>query len=201
MIRRLLSAAALLLILASRAQAAPINLLLTVDMSAPTFGPPEINLRFNFFESASNGWPGPFPIDSILTSGFATLLPGVTQFNVPLDAESLDNVYFTASGTYFGGPASDFLSFYVADPPTGPASAFQVATWGPAWISLANLDGGLSGDFREKIGFSRGPIGTWALAAAPTPITPVPEPASLLLLGSALAAVAAKNAVTRKGVD
>ena len=55
----LLSAAALLLLLTSRAQAAPINLLLTGDMYAPTVGPPEIFLALDSSKATPIGGQGP----------------------------------------------------------------------------------------------------------------------------------------------
>jgi hypothetical protein len=193
MLRRMLSAAALLLILTSRAQASPIDFLLTVNQYTPTVGPPEISLGFTFFESATNGWPSSLPPRHVLAIGGADLLPGVRQFNVSLDVVTLENVYFNAYGFYFssaGGPPVQ--SIYVAEPPTGPVSDALAFAYGPPWIPLANLGGGLSGDFRYIYGYSRGPIGTWALTA-PSPVTAVPEPASLLLLASGLIAGAARK--------
>jgi hypothetical protein len=116
----------------------------------------------------------------------------VTQFNVSLDAASLANIYFTAHGDY---PVSEFpfLGIYVAEPPTGPVSDFLAFTFGPPWISLADLGDGFSGDFRSIFGFPRpGGIGTWTITPA-ADAAPVPEPATLLLFGSGLAAIAAKK--------
>jgi hypothetical protein len=50
----------------------------------------------------------------------------------------------------------------------------------------------MSGQFDYVFGKSRGPIGTWAVTADLAP-TPVPEPASMFLLGSGLAAIAARR--------
>lgn len=186
MLRRLLSAAALLLLLASRVQAAPINLLLTIDHYTPVIGPPEIGFQYAFFQSATNGWPGSFPPGPLLASGGAALLPGVTQFSISLDAVSLENIYFNANGGYWSGPGFQFLSLYVAEPPTGPVPDSLAFGYGPPWISLANLGDGLSGDLHYIYGYSNGPIGTWQ-------VTSVPEPTSLLLLGSGLAAVVASR--------
>lgn len=194
MLRRLLSAAALLLLLASRAQAAPIELLFTVNHYTPIVGPPEIGLQFTFFESATNGWPGSFPPQPFLANGGAVLLPGVTQFSVSLDAVSLENIYFTAYGGYWSGPGFQFQSIYVAEPPTGPVPDALAYGYGPPWISLANLGDGLSGEFRYIYGYSNGPIGTWE-------VTSVPEPTSVLLLGSGLAAVLASRYRQSKAVQ
>ena len=192
MIRRLLSAAVVLL-LASSAQASPINLLLTTDHYWPTIGAPEISFQFEFIESPTNNWMvHARPSPTVLAGGFGAG-PGVTQFNVSLDVASLDNVYFKGWGDYFSDVEGPFWSQYSAQPPTGPVEDRFVHTFGPPWIPLANLGDGFSGDFRYFFGYSRGPIGTWNLTVAPAQPTPVPEPASVLLLGSGLAAVAARK--------
>lgn len=190
MLRRLLSTAAVLLFLTSRAQASPIDFLLTVNQYTPTVGPPEISFNFTFFESATNGWPGSLP-PHVLATGGANLLPGVRQFNVSLDVATLDNLYFNAWG-FYSSNAPAFQSIYVAEPPTGPVSDALAYAYGPPWIPLANLGGGLSGDFRYIYGYSRGPIGTWELTD-PAPVTAVPEPTSLLLLASGLIAGAVRK--------
>lgn len=193
MLRRLLPAAALLLLITSRAQAAPINLLFTVNHFAPVSGPPEISLNFVFFQSATNGWPGSAPPQPFLASGGSTaLLPGVTQYNVSLDVASLDNIYFTANGGYWSGPGLLTRSIFVAEPPTGPVPDVLAFGYGPPWISLAGLGDGLSGDFRYIFGYYNGPIGTWQVTATPN-AAPVPEPASLFLFGSGVAALAANR--------
>jgi hypothetical protein len=203
-VRSVLAAAALLLLLPLRAQAAPINLMLTANINTPTAGPPELVFGFSFFQSATYGWPGalvggwPAPAPpGVPTLAFerTTLLPGVTQFNVSLDVDSLDNVYFIASGWYnsvdpgaFPG-APPYPSVYVADPPTGHISDFTAWGWGPPWISLANLGDGVSANLDFINGFQRpGGIGTVQVTAVSAP---VPEPASLFLLGSGLIAMGA----------
>jgi hypothetical protein len=194
MLRRLLSAAALLLLLASSAQASTINLLLTTDINDTTLGPPELLINFKFFESPENGWPYTAHLlpKIELAHGTAIVLPGVTQFDITLDTNSLDDIYFTAWGFYktFDWPE---WNRYVAEPPTGSVSDGLVYGYGPVWIPLADLGAGFSGNFQYFWGNPRGPIGSWSIDAAPAPVTPVPEPASLLLFGSGLAAVASKK--------
>jgi hypothetical protein len=190
MVRRLLSAAALLLLLTSRAEAATIDLVFTVDLYAPIVGPLERSLSFTFFKSNSNGWPGSFPPQPFLASGgMTTLLPGVTSFAVSVDAVSLDDIYFNAYGSYLSGPGLGEFSLYVAEPPTGSVPDSLAFTYGPPWISLQNLGSGFSGNFQLINGSATGAIGTWAL----TPAAPVPEPTSLLLFGTGIAAVGAKK--------
>lgn len=189
MLRRILTVSALLILLALPAQAATIDLLLTVDHYAPIIGPPGIGFSFRFFESSTNGWPGALAPGPYLAQGSAGLLPGLTSFNVSLNAESLDDVYFTADGGYFSGPGFQFLSLYAAHPPTGPVPDSLIFGYGPPWISLANLGSGFSGDLQYFFGYSNGPIGTWTV----TPATAVPEPTSLFLIGSGVVALAANR--------
>jgi hypothetical protein len=198
MLRRLLSAVALLLLLTSRADAATINLLLTVDINSPTSGPLDVGFSYEFFTSATGTWPGtPLPRPPALATGGGSLSPGVTQFPISLNTESLDNFYFIAYGEYtaFGGaPPIRFPSFYVAGPPEGLSQDELVGLYGPPWIALESLSPeGLTGGFDLIFGFNRpGGIGTWTVTAAADP-APVPEPTTLLLFGSGLAAIAAKK--------
>ncbi|HEX6163659.1 MAG TPA: PEP-CTERM sorting domain-containing protein [Vicinamibacterales bacterium] len=193
MIRSLLATTALLLILTPTAQASTINFLLTTEHYTPTIGPPEISFSFSIFESATNGWPFDQGARTVLASGGGPLLPGVKHFTISLATASLNNVYFIGWGSYWSGPGLSQLSIYVAEPPTGPVSDMLAWGYGPPWISMANLGSGMASDFRYINGYSRGPIGTWSMTAAPPPMTSAPEPASMLLLGSGLAALAARK--------
>ena len=218
-IRRLLPVAVLLLLVTSRADAEPINLLLTTDITPVTAGPPEVRFGFSFFQSPTYGWPSssfvagwPAPAPAgvtVLASGNTTLLPGVTQFNVSLNVDSLDDVYFIGSGWYFSEipqlPIS-VMSLYVAEPPTGRADDQTAWIYGPPWISMADLGSGMSSYFSYINGYSRpGGLGTFQVTPLDPAPAPVPEPASLLLLGTGLAAVAGKKvpsqAIKRVSVD
>ena len=194
MFRRLLSAAGLLLLLSAPAQAAPINLLLTVDIYAPDYGSSEVDFTFSFFTAASNLWPNGSP-SAYLDSAHGSLMSGATQFSVSLETASLDNVYFRAYGGYILLPVEgeDRVGLHVAAPPDGHVPESTVYGYGALWIPLANLGDGLSGNLHWYYGYSRmarGHVGTWAIAPE---VAPVPEPASMLLLGSGLAAVMAKR--------
>jgi PEP-CTERM motif len=194
MIRIILSGVALLLLFTSPARASTINLLLTVDMYEPTvIGPRDLDFSFSFFQSASNGWPdSTLQPRTFLVRGGARLLPGVAQYNVSLDAGSLDDLYFTGFGSY-QTLGTGFLSIYVAEPPDGAVPDRLANQFGPPWIALSTLGDGFSGEFQYINGFSRGDIGTWSITPAPENPIPAPEPASMLLFGSGLAALAAKK--------
>ena len=203
MIRRLLSAAALHLLLAPTAQAATINLLLTTEHYDTTIVPPEVGVGFSFFEAAAYSWPrdasgvpAVLVPRTYLATGSSALLPGVAEFSISFDVDSLDDVYFTLNGSYRSGPAPFFPydSHYVAEPPTGRVSDALVDAYGPPWIPLADLGTGFSGELFTFRGHHRTEgsytVGTWALAPQPAAITPVPEPATMTLFGIGLAAAA-----------
>ena len=201
MVRRLLLATAFLLI-TSRANAATIDLLLTMDHFWPTAGAPNIEYTYRLFEASRNGWPdrdGSTP-QTVLASGSAWVLPGVTQLDLSINVDSLDDVYLDIWGRYYIDPtvASTLGLYYALPPGAVPADIDPYVTgYGPPWIPLTDLDDGIAGRFQHAFGLSRGPIGTWEISAVPDAVTPVPEPASILLLGSGLAAVAAKKSRRR----
>ncbi len=189
-VRRLLSAGALLLLLSSRAQAAPIELEFTFTHHTPIVTPVWIGLSFMFFQSPTNGWPGAFPPVPYLAQGGTGLVPGVTQVDVSLNTDRLDNVYFSSYGSFFTGGGAP-ISLFVLAPPSGPVPGYLAYGYGPPWIPLRNIGSGFGGELQFFYGESIGPLGTWALIPD-TPV-PVPEPASFLLLGSGIAAIAAKK--------
>jgi hypothetical protein len=200
MLRPLLSVAVLVLLLASRAQAATIDFVLTVNIPTATAGPQEVGFQFGFFESGTYTWPSPLASQSFLILNSATLLPGTTKFNVSLDVLNVQNLYFFGSGTYyvidpnFQNFPTLYNNFYVAEPPTGHVQEDKAIQYGPPGISVANLGGGFASDFGLIFGFPRsGGLGTWALSPAPGSDAAVPEPATLVLFGSGLVAVVSKK--------
>ena len=197
MLKRLLTATALILLVASRAQAAPINLLLTVDYNDPTNGPMPIGITYDFFTATSNQWGKTFnPVFTPLLHQSALVTTGSAQFNISLNVDSLDDVYFKALGLYdVYEPRGGNFGVYVAEPPTGYVSDSTANSYGGPWIPLDNLGDGFGNDFGWIFGYARvrGPVGTWELTPVPDPSTPVPEPATLLLFGSGLAAIARKK--------
>ena len=192
LLRRLVLAATLLLLLSSRLQAAPIELEFTFHHYTPIVSTP-VGLGFTFFRSPTNGWPGAFPPEPFLAQGGAGLVPGAsTHVKVSLDTDSVHDVYFSAYGSFLSGPPGEnFISLFVAAPPSGPVPGALALGYGPPWISLRNIGAGFSGELQFFYGYSIGPIGTWRLEPE-TPL-PVPEPASLLLFASGIAALAANR--------
>ena len=191
MLRKIAFTLALSLVVASHAEASPIELVLAVTYYAPVIGPTETGFDYLFFQSATNDYPGaPIPYARGLF-GHGPLLPGVNRFLVSLDVPDVSQSYFLASGSYGfianPGPGNPHENIFIAQPPSPPAGPGGVPSeiayrYGPPWIPLANLGSGLSGRLEHIAGeWPTFGGGSWE-------VVPAPEPTSILLFGTGLAA-------------
>jgi hypothetical protein len=194
--RVVLVVVALSLFLGSRAEAAMLNLDFTVTLNGPT----DANFRYFFFEST--------PPPGGLLYGFTgnekpladqTLLgmtPGTRHFSMTVDVADLSNFYFAAWGSAMYQPWPP--SLFAASPLNGydPALAWSV---GPPWVSLATILG--TNTLGSSMTIFHGPgnpltgytVGSWELTA-----TTVPEPTSLMLLGTGVAVVLRRRHLAKK---
>ena len=133
MIRRFLLVAVAVLLVSPRADAAPINLLLTTDVEPTTVGPQALGFSYMFWESATNDWLTDGSPDRRLLSGGATLMPGQTQFEITLDVDSLatDDARGVAvqeadePNVIVAGPSDDLVDgdWHAPPRPAAPADA------------------------------------------------------------------------------
>ena len=178
--QRVVLAVGLSLFLASRADAAFIQL----DFAVTLVGPQDANFQFQFFGSTDNSLPyGTSRINGqTYAKGGGTLTPGVTHFSLSVPDTDLSNTYFMGWGSSFHVPGLG-PSLFAASPPNG-FSADLAYSVGPPWVPLANLTSrGLS---ERLVIFFGPPNPNGSLTEGTYELTVVPEPTSLLLLGTGL---------------
>jgi hypothetical protein len=191
-LRRSLTVLALVVLCASPAAAAPITTLqFTIERPAPLLPIDNISFKLSVFDAPVNLWPGPFtPAANAGPSSFAA---GQSTFFVDVSTP-LDTAWFTIYGEYNVNLPNHGV--YIADT-NPPLNNGLPIGYGPPWISLAPLLLGqnVHGRFETIIYDGRnngvGNLGSYT-------ITAVPEPASLLLLGTGLAALAARRSRSRR---
>src|SRR5262245_48129145 len=191
------------LFLGSLADPAMLNLDFPITLTAPA---PNAGLQFAFFEGT------PHPRADGVTYGFTSdlkqhinrgvnLTPGTQHFSFSVDVENLANFHFMAWGSTIFSQTWPAISLYAAAPTNGiydPAAAWFI---GPPWVSLAKI---LTSDrLGNTISVFNGPgnplggydVGSWELTASEAD---VPEPASLVLLGTGVAMVLRRRHLAKK---
>lgn len=179
--------------LATNAQAIPLK---AIDVTVTYYETPSwvetSGLSISLFESPGNTWATSqmWQDSTFLASAGGALTPGVNMYEVSVAVTNLSNLYISMYGGFNGTQeGAPFPSIFVAEPPTGWVSDELAWVYGPPWISLASLGSGLtlSGDLQIINGYDSQAgtahpwvVGTWEIT------TPMPEPATCLLVGFGL---------------